>query len=190
MKYSIKPEEHELRQVRNRVEEVTSSYSHAFEAGNVQFYLGWQKLERGASFFYDGGNTLTLVTDLKKNWKTSIEKAVLRGLSHIEFMELSGLDEITFNWQEVLRLGYTEMKLAELINGEIEHKEELGDRWNEIRKHLSNRVDSEEFNEFFYRNTGTLAGMIGQKLLEKHDLEEFPGLKRSDIIEAGDALFE
>ena len=189
MEYSIKPEEHELKKSRNSIDRVLSSYGYSFDVENLEFYLNWQKLDKAATYTYDDKNAITLIIDPDKDWEEKLETSVLRGVSQAEFMHLSEIEEMRFNWQEVLRFAYTKMKMTEIAGEETSEKEELKEKWAELKEQLSKEISAQNFDEFFYMNAGVLGGMIGQKLLEDYELEEFPELKRSDVIEAGDELF-
>lgn len=189
MDYSIEPETHELEKARDRISEALNSYSYAFSVESAEFYLNWQKLEGEKTSYICDDREIILVIDPDKDWKDEIQQSVLRGLSQIEFDELSDFEEIRFNWQEVLRFAYVKMKMSEMVGEEPVEKEELGDRWNELRENLSEEISDQRVEDFFYMNAGVLGGMIGQKLRESYELEKFPDLKRSDVIQAGDELF-
>ena len=186
MDYSISPEEHELRETRQKVENVIRSYEHALDVGSVEFNLGWQELEEDLTVL-PGENNLTVIKDPGSGFE-GLDKKLLRGLLEIEFFEKAGFDEALFNWQEVLKFAYVKNRVGELLDEERKIHGDLEEIWPELRKELGKRTD--DFSEQFYMNVAILGESIGQKLLEEHSLEEIPGLKLSDMEEAGDQLFE
>lgn len=187
MDYSIKPETHELEKAREKLDTIITSYSHAFEVENVEFYLSWQKYEKSSTFTWYDEDKVGIIIDPEKNWEQGLEETLVNGLCHIEFVSKAGFDQIDFTWQEVLLFAYAEMKTEEITGQEPPKSDEVEKRWSEIRAHLLDEKDG--LNEFLYSNTGIVGSMIGRKLLEDHELEEFPELTRSDVVGAGDGLF-
>lgn len=186
MDYSIKPEEHELREARSEVENVVNSYEYALDVESVEINLGWQELDRDISVMPEEENTLLVILDPEKEVE-DLDKPVLRGLLELEFFEKASFEESMFNWQEVLKFAYVTNRVGELLGEERAVNQELEDNWPDLREELGKRTD--DFSDEFYMKAASLGESIGQKLLENHDLEALPGLNRSDVMEAGDELF-
>lgn len=187
MEYSVQPDRNELEESRRAVKNILESYSHTLDLENVEVTLGWQKMDRESSVMHDGEKNL-IVTINPDREKEEVERNVLRGLLELEFLEKADYENYDFNWQEVLKLAYVTNRVDKLMDTDVEREAELEDKWPEFRQILSQETG--EFDEEFYLNAVVLGEAIGQELLEKHDLEEFPKLKRSDVIEAGERLFD
>lgn len=185
MEHSIKPEEHELRAAREKVENTVNRFDYALEIEKVSFNLGWQELEKSPSIV-SGKNSLNIIIDPEKE-DEKFEKKLLRALLEIEFFDKADIDESMFNWQEVLKFAYVKQRVAEITGEEIEPDRALEDMWPDLKKDLGKRTD--EFSEEFYMNAAALGGSVGKKLLEDHMIDDIPDLNRSDVIEAGERLF-
>lgn len=186
MDYSIKPEEHEVREAREKVENVINSYDYALDIDSVKVNLGWQDQDRDISVIPGENNTITVILNPEKQAE-NLDKAVLRGLLELEFFEKARFDEAMFNWQEVLKFAYVKNRVGELLGEERTVNEDLEDKWGDLKQELGKRTD--DFSEEFYMNAATLGESIGQKLMEKHSVDELPELNRSDVKKAGDELF-
>jgi hypothetical protein len=64
--------------------------------------------------------------------------------------------------------------------------EELQEEWAEKKTRISDKVSAENRGNLSWQ----LKLAIGRELTENHDLEDLPDLNRSDVLEAGDSLFE
>lgn len=186
MEYSINPEEHQLKKARVKIEEIIDSYSYSIDVENVELNLGWQQVEGTSSVIHEEGSRLTLIINPDADME-ELEKNVLRGLLEIEFLRKAPFEEYNFNWQEILKLGYVTNKLEHLIQSDIQRDKELNEEWPEFKELLSKETG--EFTGQFYMNASALGETIGKKLLENHEIEELPELKKSDVVEAGDSVF-
>lgn len=186
MDYSIKPGEHELREARQEVENVLESYSFALDIENVEIELGWQRIERGSSLVSAGGSRITLVINPEKKLE-ELEKNVLRGLLEIEFLKKADYSRINYNWQEVAKFAYVKNRIKNLVDEQHQEDPELEENWESLRENLSREVT--EFDEEFYMNAAQLGETIGRKLLEDHEVEDIPQLKKSNIVDTGDEFF-
>jgi len=208
MEYSIKPEEHELREARQEIEKAVEKVKHSLPKDkDVEFRLAWEGRQEvveemegvDARTFSSTVVTLSFNSNHDK-WKDSIRRNTVHEFGHTYFYEKND-DLSDFIWQWILEEALTQ-KLAEKIYPDSEApywnsvgQEELEDKWPEVKQIISDEMDYDHElffgGENFERWTGySLAFKIGEKLLEKHELEEFPELKRSDVIEAGDELFD
>lgn len=188
MIYSIKPEKHDLENARNKINQVIESYSYAFDTDNIEFYLNWQKFERPVSFEIDGENSLLIILNSEMDWEEEIDEIILRGIFSLEFMQKADFDQIVFNWQDLLLSSYTVHRSSQILGGSPSDSE-LTVSWTKLREKLSEELFETDFDSL-YENTGILSWRIGQKLLEEYEIEDFPGLKRSDVIKAGDEVFQ
>lgn len=186
MDYSIRPSKHELQEVRQKVEQTLDSFEYALDIDSVEINLGWQKIENDVSIIPGEGNSLVLIINPEREIET-LERNILRGVLEIEFLQKAEFEEITYNWQEVLKFAYVKNKVAKLLDEETGEQPSLEEKWPDLKENLSEKV--EEFSEEFYLNAAPLGNQIGKKLLETHEMEEIPNLKRSDVTEAGEELF-
>lgn len=185
MDYSIKPSKAELRELRQRAENAVSSYQHFLDLDRVEFNLGWQQLENDSTVV-SGDGTLTVVVQPGAE-APKLEKKLLRGMLELEFVEEAPYDEISFNWQEVLKLAYVQSRTAEILDEERAPHPELEAPWPDLSDELGKRTG--EFSDEFYVNAAALGEAIGQELLEKHDIDKLPDLKKTDVEDAGDRLY-
>jgi uncharacterized protein YjaZ len=207
MEYSIKPEEHELREARQMVEGAMEAFKALVDKdGDIAVYLGWTSEE----FVEDklggvSGTTLSkeeIVIEINsraEDWEENLERVVAHEFAHTVFLESFKQDELVFNWQNVLFEAHAQHFAEEIFSQGINDwknavsEEELKELWPEVKESLS---EENQYEKLFFGGENfppwmgyTVAWRIGQKLLEKHELEDFPDLKRSHVIEAGDEIF-
>lgn len=209
MSYSIKPEEHELRKARNAVEAAVESVRHSFPVeGEVSFNLGWdgrdyttQKMG-GVSGRTVAENVITLSFNSEvEGWEETLKRTAVHEYGHVLFYNAnSGLSD--FMWQFLVEEALAQ-HLAERFFPDAHSPwnqkystDEISQEWGEIRHIIKEEeVDYEHplflGGEKFPDWMGySVAYLIGERLLEDHDLDEFPQLKRSEVIETGDKLFD
>lgn len=186
MSYSIRPEEHELRKARHIVEGALETCKTAEEKQeDFEVCLGAKSKdnypERGAFGEAWNQNLIRIYfnTFHGDNWEQDLKTIVCAAYAESLFMERS---EINFAWQSLIKKAFS-LKFIERAGIEEPEKdtEAAGKAWNELK----DKLDTEEKLSIDW----SLASIIGDKLLEQYGLEDFPELKRSDIIEAGDKLF-
>ena len=78
--------------------------------------------------------------------------------------------------------------MKELNDEELKISEDIVARWPSIQEQLGQKVDN--YEEFFYMNTGLIGEILASNLEEDYETEEIPGLKKSDIMDAGEKFFE
>ncbi len=188
MKHSIEPDEHELGKARRALENAVSKYEHSVEAGEIKFYLGWQDTKNSATVITETTDLVTVILNPGTEWEEELETEILRSLLEIEFIGKADYEMISFNWQDVTKWAYVITRMNRLLDEEAKEYESLDDNWTDLREELGDEIT--EQSEFFHINSVSLGEMLGEALLEDHDLDEFPGLKQSDIAEAGDRIFE
>lgn len=187
MSYRVRPEEHEVRKARETVEKILEGCKHELTKNKVlEVNLGVAPSgstgEYGAQGTAVNSETAQIYFDPDKdNWSEDLEKVVRKEFGKSWFyenMEMSGL-----LWQELLADVFGLMFLAQVEDREPEEdvEQEWRDRREKLKKHVSQEPDNFSWQ---------LKWRIGKELLEEHELEEFPGLKRSDVRQAGDILIE
>jgi hypothetical protein len=185
MEYSIKPEEHELREARQVVERILESCSYIVEKKEeIRINLGFtDSKEYGAL-----GNALSServqmnFNSLVDGWKEDLEDVVADVYGQAYFHENS---EVNFQWQQVLASVIGLMIIEELSEPREVEKEDFREEWAEKKTEISEEASIESRDALSWQ----LETLLGRKLLEDYELEDFPDLKRSDVLEAGDALF-
>jgi hypothetical protein len=116
-------------------------------------------------------------------WKDNLEDLTADVYGQSWFYEKS---EINFKWQQMLASITGLMLIEEISESKQIDLEEFREEWAENKTEISEQVSIENPVNISWQ----LKTAIGRKLLEEHELEDFPELKRSDVLEAGDALFE
>lgn len=186
MNYSIKPEEYELREAKQVIEGVLASCQIFKEKdSDFKIELGWEQEIYAVSDAKDeifiGFNTT------EDDWKEKLKTAAVYGYAHSLYYELG--EQPVFKWQQVLMDSFGLMLLDEILpeqaGKQTEDVEEYEvDNWVEMKKELEDEVNYESQD-----TPWQVSYLIGRKLLKRYSLEEFPNLKRSQIIEAGDDIF-
>jgi hypothetical protein len=186
MEYSIKPEKHELEAVRREIDQIIQKHSYSLEVENVRFNLGWQNFEKDCEVNITSQQTLQVVINPDKELE-NLEKNILRGVLEIEFMEKSGYEELRYNWQEIARMAYVKIRESNLTETELEVEKKLENKWPELKPKLGN--ETSQFDEDLYLHAGILADSIGYFYRQRDGLDKLPEARKSDIIKAGDDLF-
>ncbi len=186
MNYSIKPEEHELREAKQVIEGVLASCQIFKEKeSDFKIELSWESEIHAGSDAEDrifiGFNTL------EEDWKEKLKTATAYGYAHSLYYDLG--EQPVFNWQQVLMDSFGLMLLDEILpeqaRKETEDVEDYEvDNWLEMKKELE-----EEINYDSQNTPWQVSYLIGRRLLKRYSLEEFPNLKKSQVLEAGDDVF-
>lgn len=208
MKYSIKPYEYELRKARKLVEEaLKASKTFQEKEKDLKVSLAWIEddftKERLKGVFARALSRDEIEINFNsdaEDWENGMLIFSAHEYAHTIFYEQKGIEAegLEFNWQHILLEAHSQ-HFSEKVYPEKEapwrksvNREEFSEKWPEIKDRFSKEIaqepiiDCEELPLFFGYS---LAYRIGEKLLEKHELEEFAGLERSDLIYAGDNLF-
>lgn len=175
-----------MERVRRKIDECVSSYSYAIDLEDMEFFLSWQRHERDFSVLEVEENEMMIAVN--PDTEEYDTEGLLRALFEAEFVEKVEYSEIRFKWQEVLKFAYTAMKAEEVIGDDIRYDEDIAARWPSIHEQLDQKVDN--YEEFFYMNTGIIGEALATKLKVEYSTEEVPYLKKSDIEEAGEALLD
>lgn len=184
MEYSIKPEEHELREARQVVERIIESCSYVVDKEELRINLGFTDSEEYGAL----GNALSSeraqvnFNSLVDGWKDDLENVVANVYGHAYFYENS---EINFQWQQILASVTGLMIIEELSEPREVDRENFREEWAEKKTEISEEASMESRDTLSWQ----LKTLLGRKLLEDRELEDLPDLKRSDVLEAGDSLF-
>lgn len=137
-------------------------------------------------------------------WKTALLGTSVHEFAHAYFAEKKNLDEHSEKpiWTYIIEEGLTQNLTEKLVPEapepwRYEHSiDEIATYWPEIKEELERQysypdelyLDQDEEN---YPNWlgYSLSYQLGQKLLEAHELKEFPELEKEDIVEAGNQIF-
>lgn len=182
MSHSIKPEEHELREARQVVEGALAACESTWEKEeDFEICLGAKSKdnyeERGAfgQAWNEGLIRIMFNPSHGDDWKSDLRQITIYSYGESLFYEKMGAE---FDWQKILAKAFA-----------LKFMERCGEDEEEIDRKKAEENWRERENEKF-EPSWDLAYLIGQKLLEKHALEDFPDLKRSDVLDAGDELFD
>lgn len=190
MSYSIRPEEHELRTARDKIQGVLEATKYRLEKDEVlEVSLGALPSqapgEFGASGVAINSEAAQIYFDPDRgDWEEDIETVTRKIYAKAWFYEKT--EPAGFFWQELLSEVLGHMFMEEL--GEertVENAEEFREVWDEEKEYLDEELSVELQENLPWQ----LKKLIGEQLLEEHDLEDFPELTRSDVEEAGDNVF-
>ncbi|MFO7793729.1 MAG: hypothetical protein R6V35_02020 [Candidatus Nanohaloarchaea archaeon] len=185
MDYSVRPSRSELERVKSKIDDCVNSYDYALDLEDMEFFLSWQRHERDFSVLEVEENEMMIAVN--PDSEEYEMEGLLRALFEAEFVEKVGYSEIRFKWQEVLKFAYAAMKAEEVIGEDIKLDEDLVARWPSVQEQLDQKVDN--YEEFFYMNTGLIGEALATKLKEEYTLEEVTALKKSDVMDAGEKFF-
>lgn len=192
MSYRIRPEEHELRKARDTVERILEACKYSLEKNKVlEANLG---AAPSGSAEEHGAHGLAINDEAAQfyfnpeidSWPEDLEKVVMKEYGKSWFYEKTEASGLI--WRELLAdsLGLMFLKQNSDESREVEDPAEFSDEWLEKKDSLGEQVSLETQEDFSWR----LKWLIGQKLVEEHGLKDFPGLKKSDVEEAGAEVFE
>lgn len=190
MSYVIKPEEHELRRARSKVEKTVKKCQTIMKVeegleisiGHVEDYVDMRPAYGGAT----SGNSIFVKFNTEKEWEEDLGVATAYAYAQGLFLEKSGFEPLEFIWQEILAEAFT-LEFIKLVfperSGELPETGKEPEIWDGIRDRLGKQIDSVD------KPVETLGKKIGGKLAENKGLEEMTSLTRSDIRDAGDEVF-
>ncbi|MFB6158925.1 MAG: hypothetical protein ABEJ95_04700 [Candidatus Nanohalobium sp.] len=185
MEYSIKPEEHELREAKKVVQGVLAGCKTVLEKEeDLQIQIGW---DRDIYSCAEENKLYIEFNTENEEWKKKLKTATAYGYAHSLFDELSPAEQ-RFNWQRSLRNGFGLIFLDKVLPEIAEEKTGETDSykisdWTETKELMNQEIGEKEI-------PWQLNYLIGRKLQQKHELKEIPELKRSDVIEAGEEQFQ
>ncbi len=154
-----------------------------------------------AHFFEIEFNTET------EKWKDAIKSTAVHEYAHTWHYERRYSSEGRNNvvWQYVIDEALTQSFAEKMFDHTPDHREEhsreeIAEYWPEIRdEELERKFDDIPWPYSLYINKSdegypnwlgySMSYLIGQKLQEDHELEDFPELDKNDVIKAGNQLF-
>lgn len=189
MNYSIKPEEHELREARQVIETAIETCRHTLEKEeSLHIHLGHAEKDEVGEFgvFGEASNSENgriYFNTSAENWKQNLNDLTLDIYGQTWFYEKN--DNHEFVWQQLLA-DITGLLLIEQVSeGREPDYNGLEEEWKQKKENLSEQLSTGSRENFSWQ----LKLILGRKLLDNHELEDLPDLKRSDVIEAGDEAF-
>ncbi|MFB6291896.1 MAG: DUF2268 domain-containing putative Zn-dependent protease [Candidatus Nanohaloarchaea archaeon] len=208
MNYTIKPEEHELREARQAVEQALEKARHALEvSADVDYYLAWdgrpytREKMGGVSGRTAALDVVTLAFNSEADgWKKNIRRTAVHEYGHLFFYDARG-EMSDFMWQFVLEEALAQHLAEKLFPegyapwNERYSVDKIQQHWDDIKPIIED--EEIDYDHPLFLGGGdfpewigySVAYLIGEKLLENHELEDLPDLTRSDVLEAGDRLF-
>ncbi len=186
MNYTVKPEEHELREARDIVTGVIESCKVIQEKeDSFETQIGWDTIIQGGS---SSSEEVYVYFNTDEDWNDRLKTATAYGYAQSLFWELFASEEMTYVWQETLldafSLHFVEQVLPDLAEEDVEEADaDEVNTWEQIKEDFSEEI------QFGPEVSWEINYLIGQKLLENHELEELPELTRSDVVDAGDEIF-
>lgn len=188
MNYSIKPEEHELRQARQIVETAIESSKHVLEKeDSLTLNLGHVSKDAVGSFGVFGeartseSGNIHFNTSVE-NWKQNLNDLTLDIYGQSWFYEKNKPE---FVWQQMLANITGLLLIDQVSDGREPNYNGLEDEWRDKKDEVSEKLSYEKQENFSWE----LKLLLGRKLLDSYDLSELSDLNRSDVIEAGDETF-
>lgn len=186
MKYSIRPQEHELRQARQTVESTVERARHRLELEQLTVNLGASSTPDSELYGAHGAAVGSGVLQLYFNpsaedWQESLEELTFKTYGKAWFDENSELENL--NWVELLSEAFSVAFASEFNDRRTEVSEELAEEWSRIDQSLQ-----EEFSGDL-DVSWQLKWLLGEEIKERHGLERFTELELEDLREAGESLF-
>jgi len=183
MKHSIRPTRTEVEKIRSKIRAVLDTYGYALELENPEIIISWQILEQDFSVISVKDNTIQVAVDPKAS-NINLTDDLLRGLLEAEFNS-KNQREIQLKWEELAKFVYVAKRFNEITGEELIKKEEIKQRWPEIKEKLGE--DLEEHDRFFYLNTGIIGETLAAEL-EEYEAEEIPKMSKTDFEKMGEQL--
>lgn len=135
-------------------------------------------------------------------WKNAVRANAVHEYAHAWFYEQIENDHAKILWRYIIDEALTQ-NLAEKLVPEYKpewrtkhSKDTISDYWPEIKSNLEREVNHPDPLYINQKEGGypnwlgySLSYLIGKKLLESHNPEDFPELAKKDIIKAGNELF-
>lgn len=187
MKTNIIPKGEQVEQIRARIEQSLERFQYNVEVDDIDFILSWQRFEGDVTVTSADEKSVQLAFSPQLDRLERIDEAVLLGLLESEFLQKAEYNEINFRWQEVMKFAYVNLKANQILEREPVD-EDIEEEWSEIKDHISEDLGLER--SFIEANTGVIGEILGKKLVEQYELNTLPELKQTDLIEAGEELYE
>jgi len=143
------------------------------------------------------------VNSTVEGWERNLRATVPHEYAHAYYFERTGgRTELDTTWESLLFEAQSQ-HFAAVVAPDVEKpwrdhvdSEILERWWPEIRDDRLDE-DAEAGAELFFGSDDvpywlgyTLSYQVGDWLLNHHDIDEFPGLTKADVVRAGDALYD
>ena len=192
MTYTIRPEAHELREARETIQGVLEACKYILEKDemievNVGSAPSDNQIDFGASgYTVNSEQAQIFIRPEKDGWKKDLEKLVYQIYGESFFYE--NTDPSGLVWRHLLAESLGLMFLENNTDGKEPEKssEDLEDEWEDLKPFLGKQIDDFDPQNISWQ----IKWFIGKKISEEKDLGDFTSLKKSDVEEAGEELFE
>jgi len=186
MSYTVRPQTHELKKARNIIESALESCKYRLEKEKgLSVNLGSSSDENYGShgLATDSTNAQIYFNPDNSEWSQDLRKTAISSYGSAWFYE--NIENVGFVWQEFLASATGLLLLEEVGEGRQIDRENLGDEWEDRKDTLGNELSFKNQENFSWE----LKALIGKKLLEENELEDFPDLKLSDVRDTGNSVF-
>ena len=186
MSYTVRPENHELEEARRSVEGAIESCKYVLsKEKDLEINLGVSSDERrGAHGLAESEEVLQLFFNPEiDGWSEQIGQTAVNCYGEAWIRENKG--SIDFVWEKFLA-SVTGLLLLEKTGESREIDGDFSDEWVEKEGKLESMLSPEAHEDFPWQ----IKARIGEELLEKHELQDFPGLTLSDVRKAGEKAFD
>lgn len=182
MKHTVKPEKHQLQKARTATETALKTSKTVLQKQkSLKIELGYNSsLQHGAATAYADAKIARIEFNPEKDsWTEDLQKTVVDAYGRAYYAENT---ELNFKWQQLLS-STTGLLLNEQL-GEQKHVEKnLKQEWRQKKDSLDKKIQRSD-----QRYSWQLKLKLGRKLIEEHDLENLPELKRSQLLNAAEQL--
>jgi hypothetical protein len=190
MSYSVRPEEHEIRTAREKVEGILEGAKYTLEKDEMlEVNLGSSPSQAPGEFGASGVAINSEAAQIyfdpgKESWQEDLETVTRKIYAKAWFYEKT--DPSDFLWQEILAEALGHVFLEQTGDErEVEEPESFEEEWEKVKDDLGEELSVELQENLSWQ----LKKLIGRKILENHEMEDFPRLTKSDVEEAGDEIF-
>lgn len=184
MEHSIEPTAEEFRKAKDIVEGILQTCEAVLaKNSDLQVFLCWGDYS-SPEVLSEEEARINITTE--EGWKDQLKATTSQAYAQSWFLEYKSN---SYHWEELLTLGHS-LRLAENITGEkpeLDPKEGVAENWNVLREEL--QLSLVEETEEISHHGFSLAYYLAEELEEAHSLEKFPELVMSDILDAGDRIF-
>ncbi|PSG98775.1 MAG: hypothetical protein BRC29_01450 [Nanohaloarchaea archaeon SW_7_43_1] len=217
MSEELRPTQEELEEAKDLVNQALDKAQKELpKEGELKVGLGWsedphvlENMDGAAGMAFAPGYFRIRFNTGPEDWKKSVKASAVHEYAHTwnyEHKNHEDVDRNKFVWEYVIDEAITQI-FTEMIYPDYEtpwRKKnsigEISEHWERIKSEELDRktenttypyplyIDKSEENYPLWLGY-SLSYRLGEKLLEKHNLEEFPKLGKEDVIEAGDQLF-
>lgn len=212
MNYRINTAKNDIETARENIQKGLKKVSEALpKETTLDVDVGWNssdfvvnKMKGTSGKSYGPGRIRILFNSNAENWEKNIQGSAVHEYTHAWFYEKIG-SLVEEEWRYILDEALTQNMTEKLVPEAEEpwrtkfSKEELSEYWPKIKEEELDKkregwpdplfISRDDKGEYPNWLGYSLAYQIGKELLKDHTPEDFPELKKKDVIEAGDNLF-